>query len=109
MTPKEQCFMYLCNLIAALCYHPDVFPCKVISQGTHLGIRDVRKYMHELQDDGLVIYAHDGGFDTFNERPYCYHGYTLTAKGYDHPYYKEAYEEEVRWINRNNGDNDERC
>lgn len=94
---KEDALKCIAEHTAAICNHSDVFPCTMIARCIGESVYKVRKYMKELEAEGYVVKAHDGGVDDWSATIYCIHGYSLTAKGAETQYYKDKYEEEKAW------------
>lgn len=94
---KDDALKWICEQSAAICNHPDVFPCTWIASGIHESVYKVRKCMKELEADGYVKKDHEGGVYYWTGKIYCIHGYSLTVKGCEHKYYKDAYNKDVEW------------
>jgi hypothetical protein len=60
-----------------------------IAQMTRIPIKLVRETVNYLIEQGLVKKETYGGC-TEEGTPWCIHGYGLTKKGLEHPYYKEC-------------------
>ena len=55
--------------------------------------------MRQLETDGYVKKGYCGGYDDWNERIFCIHGYTVTRKGAETDYWKirrQQEEEDMR-------------
>lgn len=61
---------------------------KFIAQVTRIPLKLVRETCSYLVEAGLIKKDHQGGFD--HDGLYCLHGYSLTEKAFEHPYYEEA-------------------
>ena len=94
---KDDVLKWICEQSASISNHPNVFSCTWIANRIHESVYKVRKYMKELEADGYVRKDHEGGVDEWTCEIYCIHGYSLTGKGYEHKYYKDAYNREVEW------------
>ena len=88
---KEQALQWIAEESATVFHSFRVFPCTQIANGIGESVNKVRGYMKELQQEGLVIKAHEGGYDEWSDRIYCNHGYRLTKKGAESPFYKDRY------------------
>lgn len=97
---KDDALKWICRQSAAICNHPDVFSCTWIAKGIHESVYKVRKCMKELESDGYVKKDHEGGISDWTSEIYCIHGYSLTEKGCEHKYYKDAYDKDVEWWNK---------
>ena len=100
VTERNDALKWICEQSAERSDHPDVFPCTWISKDIHESVYKVRKCMKELESDGYVKKSSEGGFDDGSCEIYCIHGYALTKKGYEHKYYKDAYNREVEWLEK---------
>lgn len=97
---KEQALKWIAEQSAAICNHPNVFPCTQIAKGIGEKTYKVRQYMKELEKDGYVSKSHEGGYDDWFDRIFCIHGYSLTQKGSETPFYKDRYESDMKfWEN----------
>ena len=68
-----------------------------ISKKYNISLYKARKYMKELQAEGLVKKSYIGGFDwENNDYPYCYHGYKLTDKAKETDLFKQIYTENYK-------------
>lgn len=63
MTGKEKALKWIAEKSAAICNHPDVFSCTWIAKDIGEPVRKVRQYMKELEAEGYVKKAHEGGWD----------------------------------------------
>ena len=99
MTGKEKALKWIAEQSAAICNHPDVFSCTWIAKDIEEPVRKVRQWMKELEAEGYVKKSHDGGWDDWNAKIYCIHGYALTKKGAETDYYKERYKADVEYWN----------
>ena len=61
---------------------------RTIAKETRIPIRLVYETLSYLIEQDLVRKTHYGGLS--EEGPYCIHGYGLTRKAMEHPYYKEC-------------------
>lgn len=96
---KEDALKWIAQQSAAVWNHADVFPCTRIAEGIGESVYKVRQYMKALMEEGYVTKAYEGGYNDWTDRVYCIHGYALTQKGADTPYYKDKYDAEVEWWN----------
>ena len=103
---KDDALKWICERSASISDHPDVFSCTWIAKGIHESVYKVRKYMKELEADGYVRKDHEGGVDECTCEIYCIHGYSLTKKGYEHKYYKDAMKKEVEWLEKHIHENE---
>lgn len=94
---KEDALKWIAEQSAAICNHPDTFPCTWIANCIGESVYKVRKYMKQLEAEGYVTKNHEGVYDDYNDRVFCLHGYSLTAKGTETQYYKDKYEEDKKW------------
>ena len=99
---KDKVLKYICEHDALIDGYPKVFPCTCISKYINESVYKVRKCMKELESDGYVKKSSEGGFDDGSCEIYCIHGYSLTEKGHNHKYYKDALEKEIEWWNKQN-------
>lgn len=95
--PKDDALRYICLRSAAICEHGYVFPCTTIATGIKESVYKVRKYMKELAKEGYVVKSHEGGYSDWLGWIYCVHGYELTAKGTEHPYYQNELKAQMDW------------
>lgn len=96
---KEDALKWVAEQTAAICNHPNVFPCTQIAKELNESLYKVRKYMKELESEGYVKKSYEGGYDDWTDRIYCIHGYSLTEKGADTEYYKDRYDIDVEYWN----------
>lgn len=97
---KDACLKWICEHSAAICEHPTVFSCTWIAKGLNLTNYLARKCMRDLAAEGYVKRSHEGGWSDWTDQIYCIHGYELTKKGAEHPYYKRRLKEDMDWWNR---------
>ena len=97
---KDAVLKWICEQSAAICNHPDVFSCTWVARGVNITLYMARKCMRDLAEDGYVKKSHEGGWSDWTGEIYCIHGYTLTQKGVEHPYYQRRLNEDMDWWNR---------
>ncbi len=97
MTDNEAVLKWFCEQDAAICNHPSVFSCTWAAESLKISVRRVRKIMKQLEADGYVVKAHEGGWDDWTGKLYCIHGYAVTKKAQDTDYWKDYYAAEVEW------------
>ena len=98
---KDDALKWICEHTAFISNHPYVFSCTWVAEEINESVYKVRKYMKELEAEGYVRKDHEGGIDSWTNDMYCIHGYSLTNKGFEHKYYKDAYKKEVEWWENN--------
>ncbi len=76
-------------------WHP--ISCKSIARAKRIPLSLVRETTKFLCEEGMIAKDHIGGQN--DGKVYCFHGYSVTEKGKEHPYYKEAYEKSISQMN----------
>ena len=71
---------------------------KRLSRELRIPLKMVRETLRYLSEQGLVTKTYEGGCSEEEGIPYCHHGYCITEEGTKHPYYKEAYDKEMKRI-----------
>ena len=95
---KHEVLMILIRISVDIMPGAEIIPSTYIAKLLKQPIRDIRKALKDLENDGLVKYGHEGGWNEYSERPFCIWGYCITKKAMELPEYKEAEEEENRLI-----------
>ena len=73
---------------------------KRLSRELRIPLNMVRETLRYLTEQGLVMKTYEGGCSEEEGIPYCHHGYCITNKATEHPYYKEAYNKEMESIQK---------
>lgn len=95
------CFIWICDQSTNYgCPHPFVYSATWCSAGTGLSLKRVRDAFKRLVNAGYVKKDYEGGWDDWNERLYCIHGYSLTEKGRNTSIWKRFDREEIEYIER---------
>ena len=94
---KRTTLKAICENDAAIADHWFPISTKQISKETRLPITRVRESLKELCEEGLVKKDYVGGQDD-DGKVFCIHGYVLTEKGEEDPYFREANEKEVQRV-----------
>ena len=85
----QKCLKWICEEDAAICNHPYVYPCSWCAEVTGIPVKKVRKIMKQLEAEGYVVKDYEGGWDEWNGKLYCIHGYSVTEKGRQTKYWQE--------------------
>ena len=95
------CFLWICNQDTNYwCSHVFVYPCTVCSFQTNIPLKRVRNAMKRLAKYGYVKRDSEGGYDEWNERIFCCHGYAVTKKGRDTAIWKNIERKAIEEIER---------
>lgn len=95
------CFLWICDRSACYgCPHPEVYPATWCAKDTGISLYRVRKAFKRLANAGYVEKDYEGGWDDWNERLYCIHGYSLTENGRNTSIWKRFDREEIEYIKR---------
>lgn len=111
LTDYDKCLKWICEQDASICNHPSTlicnhpstFSCTWIAEDTGIPVRKVRKIMKQLAADGYVFKNSEGGWDEWNGKLYCIHGYSVTKKAMQHEYWQNRYQEDVAYIHECEG------
>lgn len=95
MMTKDDLLLEMCKRTATVPaggYDPNIYSIPSLSRSMGETKYAIRKCMKELEADGLVRRAHDGGIDE-DGYPHCYHGWSITEKTVNTDLYKRCYKE----------------
>lgn len=95
---KKEVLMVLIRVAVDIMPGAEIIPSTYIAKLLKQPTRDIRKALKELENDGLVSYGHEGGWNEYSERPYCIWGYRITEKTMELPEYEEAKKQEEELI-----------
>lgn len=96
----QRCLKWICENDAEIpiccSYDGGVYPCTWAARDLKISVNKVRQIMKQLEADGYVRKGSVGGYDDWNERIWCIHGYAATSKVCELTWWKEkrAQEEE---------------
>lgn len=98
MTDYQKCLKSICEYDATIpgpcSYCGGVYPCTWIAKDTGISVYKVRKIMKQLETDGYVDKDSFGGYDDWNDRIYCIHGYKVTEKAIALDYWKSKHKQD---------------
>lgn len=95
MLTKDDLLLEMCKLTAAVPaggYDPNIYSIPYLARIMSETKYAVRKYIKELEADGLVHKAYEGGMDE-DGNVGCYHGWSITQKAINTDLYKRCYKE----------------
>ena len=95
---KNEVLMILIRVAVDIMPGAEIIPSTYIAKLLKKPIRYIRKALKELEKEGFIQYGYEGGWNEYNERPYCIWGYCITEKAMKLPEYKKAQEEEEKLI-----------
>jgi hypothetical protein len=81
-------------------YDGGVYPCTWIAKDLKISVRKVRRIMKRLEAGGYVVKDHYGGWDEWNGKIFCIHGYAAAKKVGQMAWYKEKRAQEEEDIRR---------
>lgn len=95
---KKEVLMVLIRTAVDIMPGAEIIPSTCVAKLLKQPIRDIRKALKELENEGLVSYGHEGGWNEYREAPYCIWGYRITSKAMELPEYEEAKKQEEELI-----------
>lgn len=99
MSDLVRVFVWLCSMDTDYsCAHVSVYPATWCAEFTGLPLRRVRDAMRRLERYGYIRKDSEGGWDDWNCRIYCVHGYAITEKGRETSIWKKADRLEIERI-----------
>lgn len=101
MGDLAMCFLWICRQDTNYwCNHVFVYPCTVCSFHTNISLNRVRNAMKRLANYGYVKRDSEGGYDEWNGRIFCCHGYAVTKKGRGTAIYRKIERQAIEEIER---------
>lgn len=91
-TEKERVFTAICQHSCSVMDGWVPYPSTAIQRGISLSLKDVRRYLKELKQEGLIM--SDLYVEMGEDRPILIRGYVLTEAGKNTVFYKDAWEAE---------------
>lgn len=99
---KDDLLLELCRLTAMVPvggYDPNIYSIPRLSRRLGKTKYRIHKLLKELEKDGAVMKAYEGGIDE-DGYPHCYHGWCITEQTLDTDMYKECYKEALEEYER---------
>ena len=104
MNDYERVLKWICEQdaqIPTVCsYDGGVYPCTWAARDLQISVKKVRQIMKQLEADGYVRKGSVGGYDDWNERIWCIHGYAATSKVGELTWWKEKRAQEEEELRR---------
>lgn len=92
MITKDDLLLAMCELTATIPvgYEYNIYSISVLAKRLNISKHVARKYIKQLEAEGLVCKAYEGGCDE-DGYPYCYHGWSITKIAADSDIFKKCY------------------